>query len=221
MSRLRKKTKTAKRQRQRSQRRRQTTPDADNDVDDSIKPSAISSHQYYSKMNYDGNTLSVESQQDNQPIQRKKYTLKQLRREIPVAAELINKYLDGKVPHSLHNHQHPPHTVSIYPVLPNPVDLGLIPPATTAVPTTDSRRGARIRNIGDEFRPISMSSDCSPSTCESKKRNGRNTTHRRKHHIGAADAADAADADQMMKLFVSEKDDNDRDDDDHRKIQFF
>ena len=162
-------------------------------------------HQYYTHMKYDGNTLSVESQQDNQPIQRKKYTLKQLRREIPVAAELINKYLDGKVPRSIHKHQHPPHTVSIYPVLPNPVDLGLIPSAATTMPATDSRR-ARIRHIGD----------CSPSTCErSSKSHGRNTTHRRKHHIGAADAADATDADQMMKLFVSEKDAGD-----HRKIRF-
>ena len=91
-------------------------------------------HQYYSKMTYDGKTLSMESQQDNQPIKRKKYTLKQLRREIPVAAELINKYLDGKVPNSLHNHKYPENTVSIYPVLPNPVDLGLIPPAMEEPP---------------------------------------------------------------------------------------
>jgi hypothetical protein len=164
-------------------------------------------------MKYDGNTLSVESQQDDQPIRRKKYTLKQLRREIPVAAELINKYLDGKVPNELHKHQHSPHTVSIYPVLPNPVDLGLIPPA----PTTASRR-ARIR-IGDEFSPISMGSDCSPSTCErSNKSRGRNTM-RRKHHIRDDDDDDDDDADtatdQMMKLFVSEKGADDR-----RKIRF-
>ena len=107
MSRLRKKNKTVKRQKQ-----------------------GRIQHQYYSAVKYDGNTLSVESQQDNRPIQRKKYTLKQLRREIPVAAELINKYLDGKIPRSLHRHQLPPHAVSIYPVLPNPVDLGLIPPGT-------------------------------------------------------------------------------------------
>ena len=153
-------------------------------------------HQYYTRMNYDGRILSVESQQDNQPIRRKKYTLKQLRREIPVAAELINKYLDGKVPRSLHNHNHPPHAVSIYPVLPNPVDLGLLPPAMPAASTTtmpammpaESRRA----HIGDEFRPISM---CSPITCERE----------RKHHVTADD--DAAD-DDVMKLFVSERDDD-------------
>jgi hypothetical protein len=173
-------------------------------------------------MTYDGNTLSVESKQDNQPIRRKKYTLKQLRREIPVAAELINKYLDGKVPRSLHNHRHPPHAVSIYPVLPNPVDLGLIPPGamTTTMPTTMTampamRASSRNAHIGHEFRPISMTSDCSPSTCEH--------SHDRKHHVAAYDNNDIDDNDiddndndiddnddndNVMKLFVSEKDDN-------------
>lgn len=108
-----------------------------------------SHHQYYSKMTYDGNTLSVESQQDNQPIKRKKYTLKQLRREIPVAAELINKYLDGKVPRSLHTHKYPQNTVSIYPVLPNPVDLGLIPPPMEETPVLDTMR--RKYRIPDDY----------------------------------------------------------------------
>jgi hypothetical protein len=188
MSRLRKKNKTVKRE------ERNITK----------KVGKKHHHQYYTRMNYDGRILSVESQQDNQPIRRKKYTLKQLRREIPVAAELINKYLDGKVPRSLHNHNHPPHAVSIYPVLPNPVDLGLLPPAasTTTMPAmmpAESRRA----HIGDEFRPISMSSHCSPSTCE----------RGRKHHVTAYDDNndndndDAAD-DDVMKLFVSERDDD-------------
>jgi hypothetical protein len=157
-------------------------------------------HKYYSKMTYDGNILSVESQQDNQPIRRKKYTLKQLRREIPVAAELINKYLDGKVPRSLHNHRHPPDTVSIYPVLPNPVDLGLLPPgATTATMPAASSRHA---HIGHEFRPISMTSDCSPSTCE----------RGRKHHVADDDAdnADNDDDDNVVRLFVRDLDDDRR-----------
>jgi hypothetical protein len=159
-------------------------------------------HQYYTRMNYDGRILSVESKQDNQPIRRKKYTLKQLRREIPVAAELINKYLGGKVPRSLHNHSH---AVSIYPVLPNPVDLGLLPPgATTAVMPADSRHA----HIGHEFRPISMTSDCSPSTCE----------RGRKHHVaatvGAATAYDDGDNDvndnDVVRLFVRDLDDDRR-----------
>jgi hypothetical protein len=175
-------------------------------------------------MKYDGKVLSVESKKDNEPIRRKKYTLKQLRREIPIAAELINKYLDGKVPRSLHKHEYPPHTVSIYPVLPNPVDLGLIPPSTTATaampasrPTRPTRPTRRIRrHIGDEFSPILMSSDCSPSTCERGKR-------RHKHRIDAADTdaadTDAADTDEIMKLFVSEKDADADADADDRKIR--
>lgn len=173
---------------------------------------SIDHHSYQASMKYDGKVLSVESKKDNEPIRRKKYTLKQLRREIPIAAELINKYLDGKVPRSLHKHEYPPHTVSIYPVLPNPVDLGLIPPsAATVMPASRHNRPTRrIRHIGS---PIVMSSsDCSPSTCERGKR-------RHKHRIidDDAAAAAAADTDEIMKLFVSEKDaDTDADD---RKIR--
>lgn len=112
--------------------------------------SSSTRHQYYSKMTYDGETLSVESKQDNQPIKRKKYTLKQLRREIPVAAELINKYLDGKVPRSLHTHKYPQNTVSIYPVLPNPVDLGLIPPAMEEPRAVEESPGRKYR-IPDDY----------------------------------------------------------------------
>ena len=94
-------------------------------------------------MNYDGNTLSVESQQDNQPIKRKKYTLKQLRREIPVAAELIKKYLGGEIPKGLHKREQFPEDAAIYPVLPNPVDLGLIPPGVSAMPESSSASSMR------------------------------------------------------------------------------
>ena len=99
-------------------------------------------HQYYTKMNYDGNVLSVESKQDNQRVKRGKFTLRRLRREIPIAAKLIEQYLGGEIPKEVHNHEHLPNTVSIYPVLPNPVDLGLIPPATES-PSQQSDRGNR------------------------------------------------------------------------------
>ena len=214
------KNKTAKRQ-----RRRRITSNENSNANAHDTGGIVSDHHsYQASMKYDGKVLSVESKKDNEPIRRKKYTLKQLRREIPIAAELINKYLDGKVPRSLHKHEYPPHTVSIYPVLPNPVDLGLIPPSAatttaTVMPasrlTRPTRPTRRIRHIGDEFSPISMSSsDCSPSTCERGKR-------RHKHYTDAADI-DAADTDEIMKLFVSEKDanadDHDRDD---RKIRIF
>ena len=196
MSRLRKKNKTVKRE------ERNITK----------KVGKKHHHQYYTRMNYDGRILSVESQQDNQPIRRKKYTLKQLRREIPVAAELINKYLDGKVPRSLHNHNHPPHAVSIYPVLPNPVDLGLLPPAMPAASTTTMPAmmpASRHAHIGDEFSPISMTSDCSPSTCE----------RGRKHHVDDNDDNDDNDDDNdILKLFVRDLDDRD-DNNNHPRIR--
>lgn len=153
-------------------------------------------NQYYSKMTYDGNTLSVESKKNNEPVKRKKYTLKQLRREIPLAADLINKYLDGKVPSALHNNPHPPNSVSIYPVLPNPVDLGLLPPTISTMstqPGVDVRPPSQMmreHDNGYEFGDISTDS-CSQSTCQSRKR--------RKYDIDGLD--DGID-NQMIKLFI-------------------
>ena len=115
-------------------------------------------HQYYTKMNYDGNVLSVESKQDNQRVKREKYTLNRLRREIPVAARLIEQYLGGEIPKELHNHEHLPNTVSIYPVLPNPIDLGLIPPATES-PSQRSDRGTRQGRITMRCKNNNMDDD--------------------------------------------------------------
>ena len=115
-------------------------------------------HQYYTKMNYDGNVLSVESKQDNQRVKREKYTLNRLRREIPVAARLIEQYLGGEIPKELHNHEHLPNTVSIYPVLPNPLDLGLIPPATES-PSQRSDRGTRQGRITMRCKNNNMDDD--------------------------------------------------------------
>jgi len=185
MAGIRKNNKTVKRERQRN----------------ITKKAGIERHQYYTRMNYDGRTLSVESKQDNRPIRRKKYTLKQLRREIPIAAKLIEKYLGGNVPQSLHNHSHPHHAVSIYPVLPNPVDLGLLPPgrAMPAIPASSQHT-----HIGHEFSPISMTSDCSPSTCE----------RGRKHHVAAYDDNDNDNDNDdndndILKLFIRDLDDRD------------
>ena len=83
-------------------------------------------HHFYSKMVYDGNTMLTESQKDNEPIQRRKYTLKQLEREIPIGAELIKTHLDHKVPLALNKPT--PNEIKFTSVLPNPRDLGLIPP---------------------------------------------------------------------------------------------
>ena len=45
-------------------------------------------HHYSAKMAFDGKTLVSETQKNREPAQRRVYTLKQLAREIPLAAEL-------------------------------------------------------------------------------------------------------------------------------------
>ena len=160
------------------------------------------SHQYYSSITYDGDTLSVKSKKDNEPVKHKKITLKQLRRNIPIAADLIEKYLNGKVPPALYKHQDPENTVSIYPVLPNPVDLGLIPPPMSTPPP---RAPSPYHDIGYEFasmpmiRSSSSSSDCSPSTCEQQGQR-----HKR-HSRDVGDVGDDEDATEMIKLFIRDK----------------
>ena len=120
--------------------------------------------------------------------------MKQLRQNIPIAADLIEKYLNGKVPPSLYKHQDPENTVSIYPVLPNPVDLGLIPPPMSTQP----RAPSPYHDNGYEFTSMPMirsSSDCSPSTCEQGQR------HKRR----SRDVGDDEDATEMIKLFIRDK----------------
>jgi hypothetical protein len=83
-------------------------------------------HNYYSKMVFDGKTLRTESKQDDKPIKRRKYTLKDLEKEIPIGAELVKEYLDYKVPRGLEEPL--PKNAVFQSVLPNPDDLGLMPP---------------------------------------------------------------------------------------------
>lgn len=90
-------------------------------------------HRYYSKMMFDGNTLVTESKKDNEPVKRRKYTLKQLRREIPLGEELIVKYLDGRIPKGLSRPL--PIQVPFQSELPNPSNLGLL------LPRDELRRG--------------------------------------------------------------------------------
>jgi len=79
-------------------------------------------------MAYDGNTMVTESQKDDEPIQRRKYTLKQLEREIPIGAELIKTHLDHKVPLALNKPISK--DINFTSALPSPYDLGLLPPRT-------------------------------------------------------------------------------------------
>jgi len=105
-------------------------------------------HHYYSKMLFDGNTntVSTESQKDGGPIKRRKLTLEDLEEEIPIAAELIIKHLDCNVPRSL---DHPlPKGIEFKSVLPNPGDLGLMPPRLSM-----QTRKRRRRHFGNQTRP--------------------------------------------------------------------
>jgi hypothetical protein len=85
-------------------------------------------HHFYSKMVFDGNTMFTESQKDDEPIKRQKITLRQLEEDIPIGAELIKTHLDRKVPTALNRPI--PRYIAFKSVLPNPYDLGLMPPQT-------------------------------------------------------------------------------------------
>lgn len=104
-------------------------------------PPVVEKHHFYSKMLFDGNTMITESQKDNEPVKRRKYTLKRLEREIPIGAELVKKHLRRKVPHAVNAPF--PRDIEFTSVLPNPIDLGLMPPSGR------SRRSRRLRDDHD------------------------------------------------------------------------
>lgn len=94
-------------------------------------PAEVESHHYSSTMTFDGNTLIMKSQKDDEPVKERVYTKKQLEREIPMGNELIDEYLDGKMPPGI---QRPiPKEIEFRSVLPNPADLGLLPPNASSM----------------------------------------------------------------------------------------
>jgi len=110
---------------------------------DDIAPAApdtpaqvIESHRFMSSMTFDGNTLTTKTQKDNEPVIEHRYTKEQLAREIPIGKEMVDMYLDGKMPKGLQDH-HRKHTHStgrshvFQNVLVSPADLGLLPPRST------------------------------------------------------------------------------------------
>lgn len=107
-------------------------------------------HNYYSKMVFDGKTLRTESKQDDKPIKRRKYTLKDLEKEIPIGAELVKEYLDYKVPRELE--EPGPKNAVFQSVLPNPDDLGLMPPK---IRTRKHRPGHRHQRLRQE-QPLQL-----------------------------------------------------------------
>jgi hypothetical protein len=84
-------------------------------------------HHYSAKMMFDGKKLVSEIQKNNEPAQRRVYTLKQLAREIPLAAELGKAHL-GWNDRAVIQYPPTPKNLDFQSVLPNPSDLGLMPP---------------------------------------------------------------------------------------------
>ena len=109
-----------KRTRKRQQRRKQTRK---------VMP-VVETHSFKSSMTFDGNTLTTKTQKDNEPVVERRYTRKELAREIPIGKEMVDVYLDGKMPKELeyhhHHHKHKPKMFTN--VLISPADLGLLPP---------------------------------------------------------------------------------------------
>ena len=118
-------------------------------------------HHFYSKMVFDGKNMMTETQKDDEPVQRRVYTMKQLEQEIPIGAELLRKEKIETVPLSL---QYPiPRELGFRNVLPNPADLGLLPPRVTSS-----------SDIDDHFRPQSHNRSRSRSHIRNRSRSRRN-----------------------------------------------
>jgi hypothetical protein len=88
----------------------------------------VEEHHFYSKIAVEGNRMFTESQKDDEPVKREIFTLRRLEKEIPVAADLIKIHLQRKVPPALNRPF--PRDIGFKSVLPNPYDLGLMPPQT-------------------------------------------------------------------------------------------
>ena len=122
--------KTIQRKRQRPRpRRRQNTKKIH--AATPTENAEVESHHYLSTMMFDGKTLVFKSQKDDEPVKEQVYTKKQLEQEIPIGKELIDEYLDGKMPRGI---KRPiPKEIEFRSVLPNPDDLGLLPPNASSM----------------------------------------------------------------------------------------
>jgi len=107
---------------------------------------AIETHRFISSMTFDGNTLTTQTQKDDEPVIRRRYTKEQLAREIPIGNEMVEQYLDGKMPKELQAHHHQHGRPVFRNVLVSPADLGLLPPRELDLPIAKmSRRRRRQR----------------------------------------------------------------------------
>ncbi len=138
------KTKRNRKNQKINKSRRRTSTSSKEEVRQPIKDEF---HSFYSKMMFDGKTMITESQKDNEPVKRRKYTLEDLEREIPIGAELIKDHLDRKVPRAI---QYPlPKEIEFKSVLPNPSDLGLMPPRYSMNHTKKHRKTRHHRDEKD------------------------------------------------------------------------
>jgi len=93
----------------------------------------MESHRFMSRMTFDGNTLTTQTQKDNEPVIERKYTKEQLAREIPIGKEMVDTYLDGKMPKGLQPRHRNHYSRPVFQnVLISPADLGLLPPRSTS-----------------------------------------------------------------------------------------
>jgi hypothetical protein len=111
---------------------------------------AIEQHHYYSKMAFDGKTLVSESQKDNEHVRRRVYTLNQLKREIPLAGKFVEEHLDGVIPEAMNRPI--PKEIEFRSVLPNPADLGLLPPRESRQRRQRFRTVRRLRHSPQKRR---------------------------------------------------------------------
>jgi len=96
-------------------------------------------------MTFDGNTLTTQTKTDDEPVIRHRYTKEQLAREIPIGNEMVEKYLDGKMPKELQAH-HRAHGRPVFRnVLVSPADLGLLPPLPRELQYTRRQQRQRQR----------------------------------------------------------------------------
>lgn len=87
----------------------------------------IESHSFKSSMTFDGKTLTTKTQKDNEPVVERRFTRNDLAREIPIGKEMVDEYLDGKMPKELQYHNKNKDNMFTN-VLISPGDLGLLPP---------------------------------------------------------------------------------------------
>jgi hypothetical protein len=106
-------------------------------------------HHYLSTMTFDGNTLVFKSQKDDEPVKEG---------QISIDKYLIDEYLDGKTPRGF---KRPiPKEIEFRSVLPNPADLGLLPPNASCMKKyklnkdkqTKRRREIQSQDIYDKQR---------------------------------------------------------------------